>query len=324
MKEKNCQEDFFENDLHANRLKTLRCIADPMNKINEILSEKVKPKSIAKIQEYMVSAKAHKDKLLMKVESFLRNETILPDRKEDKISDIEVCVNFLSDYIRLLLIEYMIDCYTHLDFHIHADDATIAKAKQAENYVAAQEHKAKDTYAYLKKAKRHSDKYFNREYKEAYPKFNIRQYDENKNVDFINTTPYSPITNKDIENAYQILMKMVHWTIYANDGDTKLLRDVDLFSKKTSGGQDSTIEHIFNDFIKILYIPLYIANIPLLHSAKIIKTGFDYINQPFIEAYTKNFNKTAFTYETSTIEKKLKPIKAAFKTMNLEELILKK
>lgn len=311
---------FFDNEIHTDRLKMFEAISYPMNNINQILSEKTKQKNIDQIQKYIALAEPAKDKLLIQIQSFFPDSIVLPDRTEDAILDLQTCIYFLSDYVRIILIKYMIDCYAHIDFHIHADEMMIAKVKQGKNYINAQVHKANDAYAYLKNAKKHSDAYFNNKHHKQYPKYNSSKYVEGKNVDYINKMPYSKITNEDVDNAYQILMKMVHWTVYADDA-RELIRNEELFSKKTSGGQDSNIETLFNGFMEKLYMPLYVASIPISSSADIIKVGFDYITKSFRDMYAESSNENAFVYEVSTINKKLKRVKKKFKQMGLEELI---
>jgi hypothetical protein len=310
----------YSNESHAERLKALKSIPNLMGKIDRILQEKIKQKSTTQIQSYINIAEPTKNKLIAEIQSYFPDERILPIRDEAQ-SDIQQYRYFISDYIRLILIRYMIDSYTHVDFHTHADEQIISKIKQAEDYIEDQKHKAESAYTYLKKAKRNSDAHFNQQYIEHHPKLTIKKYIEGEGVDYINTMPYSAITDEDIDNAYQALMKMVHWTIYANDDVKKLLQGNELFSKKTSGGQDSSVEKIFKSFMEALYKPLYIAGIPLIHSAIIIKAGFDYINKPFIEAYANDTNINAFVYEVSTIEKKLKPVKVRYKSKSLAELI---
>lgn len=310
----------YSNELHEERLKALKSIPNFMGRIDKILREKIKQKSVVQIQGYIDILEPAKNKLFEEVQSYFPDERILPIREEAQ-SDIQKCCYFISDYIHLILIRYMIDSYAHVDFHKHADEQMISKIKQAEDYIEKQKDKASTAYEYLKQAKRHNDAYFNQKYIEHHPKFNSKRYVEGEKVDYVNTMPYSAITDEDIDNAYQTLMKMVHWTIYANGDVKKLLQDNELFSKKTSGGQDSIIDRIFRPFMEDLYMPLHIAGIPLIHSAKIIKEGFDYINKPFTDVYSNSINIDAFTYEASTIEKKLKRVKARFKLKNLEEFI---
>ena len=313
---------FVEDELHTERNSLFDSLSMPMGKVNKILLEKVKKRHVVTIKKYISHLSSKKEELDNRLQPYFIDKTILPKREEEPPTEIEKYAYFLSDYIRLILIEYIVKCCAHFDFHTHADDQMIGKIKQAENYITAQENKAKDAYRYLKDAKKYSDAYFKQEHIKHYPKFNEKQYIEGEQVDFINFIPFSKITDEDIENAYQTLMKMVHWTVYANSA-RELIQNKDGFSKKTSGGQDSTIEGIFVQFIGRMYTPLYIANIPTEHSAQIIKVGFDHVTKPFTDTYDQQKNKNAFTYEASTIEGKLKTLKAQFKSVEIEELILK-
>lgn len=312
--------DCFEDEMYQDRLKALKSISNVMTYINEILLEKIKDKKLARVQEYITVAEPAKNDLFEKVERFLPEKGILPDRSKAKLSDLENGIYFLSDYIRLLLINFRIQSFTHSDFHIRVGHDEKEKIKKARGFIDFKENEASDIYKRLKVVKNYSDKYFNRENFKDYPKFKSKKYQENEEVDYINTKPYAAITDADIRQMYQTLKKMIHWSIY-NDKDVNILKDPDLYSKKEAGALDGFVANLSKYYINQIYKLLFVAGIPMEHSVKILDRCVRFINQPFFEKYAHTENRNAFSYEASTIAKKLKPTKKLYKEKSFEELI---
>lgn len=312
--------DCFEDEMYQDRLKALKNVSNIMTYINEIFSNKIKDKKSAHIQEYIAVAKPAKDGLLEQVKRFLPEEDILPDRSKASPSDLEKGIHFLSDYIRLLLINFRIQSFTHSDFHIHLGEDEKEKIKKAKGFIDFKENEANDIYKRLKSVKHCSDKYFNRENIKDYPKFKSKKYQEDEEVDYINTKPYAAITDADIRHMYQTLKKMVHWSIH-NDKDVNMLKNPDLFSKKEAGPLDGIVANLSTHNIEQIYKILFIAGIPAEQSVKILDRCTRYINQPFIKKYAGTKDSGAFVYKASTISKNLKPIKKSYKGKSLKELI---